>query len=269
MLLKVFRYFIKSSIKPVTIISACIPVVAVIVSLSIRLGGFWAGSNATSRFIVMMFGWLIVIVLSAPFIIGSVLLRNNLKDFTTDRAYLIFTLPIKPHEHILGRYFSLILQMAIVVAAEYIGIVLGILCLGDSNITEVVSGLNIITDFKSWMGIESAGVVWDTIFAIEKIFMAIELVSVIIIGSMTFGLFYGNEKRKVSKYIISFIICYFSILIISTIISAISEYVYGSGVFTTLSYQVVNLATIVIYAVVILLLYFISVSKIKNAVNLE
>lgn len=278
MLLKVFKHSVKDTIKVAGIIAGVIPVAFAIVGLVMRLLFAFGDmesvsvSGVTALTLSSILSITIMIVCFAPIAFTLYLLIATHRDFTTDRAYLTFTLPIKARDLILGKSLSIILQFAILALAEIIGLfIFALFVISGMGVTlgEVVQGITQTIQGLGQIVVALTGSGWDVVYFIELIISSLQSVVLSVFIVVLVAVLAGNNKKRLAIILgVWFIGGYVVSAILTVALVEIINFIIAVEEVTTFTYQIFQILGMVITGLITFIVYKIAKRKIEDGINL-
>lgn len=249
MLLKVFKNSFKKPLKPILIILACSPVIALVIA-GLNWVTFFADITSLTYSTCTL-----LLVLSYMALIGTVVasgvlfIVNMTKEVASDQAYLTFTLPVKAKHQVLGRYLSALAYVGMIISVTAISILL------IAIISPVYEGeYETVRTIFSYL---SGGILFDTLFVIETVVKCFLIFTCAFFFLFIIIMFAKNSSVKVKPLIIVGIIIGTEILLAVSSLwsSVIIEKIFNYGAITTKDIQIYQLIQLGIFALIGFLLY--------------
>lgn len=280
MLLKVFKYSFRKPLKPVLILSACAMGSAVLLGILMRVvfsGVVRPGNSASQAFLsgmLYLLCTLLVMGIIGTGIAGAVVVIVNLsKETGGDQAYLTYTLPVKPKDHLFGRFLVALTYAVIIITSVFLSVYLfgAIIYDGDSSGAgyDFIFAAEQIKILFGGVAVEKGYGFYDVLYYIEGAVILLLTFSSVFFFWFAAFLFLKNARKgwKV-LVVIGAIVLWNVIFNVSKIVKAIiiTE---NSLPVTTKSYQFVNIIDIVTYFLITLLCFFISERIIARGINLD
>lgn len=278
MLLKTFKYSIKETIKAACIIACVIPIAFTVIGLLSHIFFFTDGDGlgvlgVTAFSLSSIFIITILVVSFAPSVFTLYLLIATHRDFTTDRAYLTFTLPVKPRDLILGKSLAVIVQFLILTFAEILGIAILCLFIGlgmEENIFEFISSAVEFFQSLGELVVALTNSAWDVIYVIENIITFVQFVVLAVFATILIAVISGNNKKRLSiSVVVTVGICYLASIFFTTITSEIINLIVSFEEVTTFTYQIFQIIEIVALALLTFGVYKFIENRINKGVNLD
>ncbi len=276
MFLKMFKRSLKSTIKVALILSIALVVGFTLLGVAFALMGVETnGPTQTSLVSVASVSILYITLLAVSLIptgFTVYLLIGTHLDFTTDKAYFTFTIPVKPKDLILSKSLAIFVQFLMLYLSQIIGVITMVLIIGLSSgvsLTEFLTELGLLIKAISTV-ISLSGNFWDVVCVIEILIIIALIYAVAILATVLIAVLVLNNKKKLFLALGIIFGGGYVVSIVSVILLAyVAETFFMVGELTTVSLQIIFITAIVFLVLALFGIYKWAETRISKGVNLK
>ena len=276
MFLKMFKRSLKGTFKVALILSIALVVGFTLLGVAFALMGVETNSPTQTSLVSVAGVSILYITLFAVSLIPTgftiYLLIGTHLDFTTDKAYFTFTIPIKPKDLILSKSLAIFVQFLMLYLAQIIGVITMIFIIGLStgvSLAEFITELGLFIKALSTI-ITLTGNFWDVVCVIEILIIIALIYAVAILATVLIAVLVLNNKKKLFLALgIIFGGGYILSVVSMVLLAYVTETFFMIGELTTLSLQILFITAIVFLIVALFGIYKWAEVKISKGVNLN
>ena len=275
MFLKSFKYSIRSTFKALIIISISLVVAFIVLGVAVSLIANLQGEVSTLTGVVASTTVALtgLFVSSTPTVFLFYLIIATHRDFTSDKAYLTFTLPIEAKDLILSKALSIFAQMLILTVAQIIGVTIFILIISVSSgmpSGEIFS--EIFNAFGLFEGMEffNVNAVWNVLYIVEVFLSYLLSIAFGILLTIFVVLMALNDRKKLFKIIAIIVVAFIlagNLLVIG--MTAVIEFIFNVNTVTSLTVQPILIIGLIILAALNIVTFVVCKNKIESGIELK
>lgn len=276
MFLKMFKRSLKSTIKVALILSIALVVGFTLLGVAFALMGVETNGPTQTSLVSVAGVSILYITLLAVSLIPTgftvYLLIGTHLDFTTDKAYFTFTIPVKPKDLILSKSLAIFVQFLMLYLSQIIGVITMVLIIGLSSgisLTEFLTELGLLIKAISTV-ISLSGNFWDVVCVIEILIIIALIYAVAILATVLIAVLVLNNKKKLFLALGIIFGGGYVVSVVSVILLAyVAETFFMVGELTTVSLQIIFITAIVFLVLALFGIYKWAETRISKGVNLK